>query len=162
MLLQAVKKAGLTKVFQLRSKLVYSTFPIGAKRKNTFGIEFHEVGFILLFWLGFCKQCKKPGWRSPANSVQNTFFRLSPSWRMEKTPLGSNSTRSVSYDHFGWAFPSSAKSRVDEGRPIAFKTRFFDFPHLGKTKKHPWIEFNEFGIIPPFWESFWKKRKKPG
>ena len=161
-LLQAVQKAGLTKVVQLRSKLVYSTFPIGAKRKNTFGIEFHEVAFILLFWLGFCKQWKKPGWRSPANSVQNTFFRLSPSWRMEKTPLGSNSTRSVSYEHFGWAFPSSAKSRVDEGRPIAFKTRFFDFPHRGKTKKHPWIEFNEFGIIPPFWESFWKQRKKPG
>ena len=81
---------------------------------------------------------------------------------MEKTPLGSNSTRSVSYDHFGWAFPSSAKSRVDEGRPIAFKTRFFDFPHWGKTKKHPWIEFNEFVIIPPFWEGFTKERKTPG
>ena len=75
--------------------------------------------------------------RSPANSVQNTFFRLSPSWRMEKTPLGSNSTRSVSYHHFGRAFGSSEKSRVDEGRPIAFKTRFFDFPNRGETKKHP-------------------------
>ena len=36
------------------------------------------------------------------------------------------------------AFPSRAKSRVDERRPIAFKTRFFDFPHPGETKKHPW------------------------
>ena len=58
---------------------------------------------------------------------------------MEKTPLGSNYTRSVSYHHFGRAFGSSAKSRVDEGRPIAFKTRFFEFPHRGETKKHPWV-----------------------
>ena len=65
-------------------------------------------------------------------------FRLSPSGRNEKTPLGSNSTRSVSYHHFEWAFPSRLKSRVDERRPIAFKTRFFDFPHRGETKKHPW------------------------
>ena len=71
------------------------------------------------------------------NCVQNAFFRLSPSGRNEKTPLGSNSTRSVSYHHFEWAFPSRAKSRVDERRPIAFKTRFFDFPHRGETKKHP-------------------------
>ena len=65
-------------------------------------------------------------------------FRLSPSGRNEKTPLGSNSTRSVSYHHFERAFPSRAKSRVDERRPIPFKMRFFDFPHRGETKKHPW------------------------
>ena len=117
---------------------VFSTFPIGAKRKNTLGIEFHEVSFIPPFWVGFSKQRKKPGWRRSSNWVQNTFYRLSPSGRNEKTPLGSNSTRSVSYHSFGWAFPSSAKSRVDEGRPIEFKTRFFDFPHWGETKKHPW------------------------
>ena len=56
----------------------------------------------------------------------------------KKTPSGSNSTRSVSYHHFEWAFPSRAKSRVDERRPIAFKTRFFDFPHRGETKQHSW------------------------
>ena len=60
-LLQAVQKAGLTKVVQLRSKRVFSSFPIGAKRKNTLGIEFHGVGFIPPFWVGFYKQCKKPG-----------------------------------------------------------------------------------------------------
>ena len=86
-LFQAGQKAGLTNVVQLRSKRVFSTFPIGAKRNNTLGID---------------------------------------------------STRSVSYHHFEWAFPSRAKSRVDERRPIAFKTRFFDFPHRGETKKHPW------------------------
>ena len=161
-LFQASKKAGLTKVVQLRSKLVNSTFPIGGNRKNTLGIEFHEVGFIAPFLLCFCKQCKKPGWRRSSNCVQNSFIRLSPSGRNEKTPLGSNSTRSLLYYYFGWAFASSAKSQVDEVPPIVFKTRFFDFPHRGEWKKHPWIEFNEFGIIPPFWESFWKQRKKPG
>ena len=105
--------------------------------KNTLGIEFHEVGFIPPFWESFWKQRKKPGRRRSSNCVQNSFFRLSQSGRNEKTPFGSNSTRSVSYDHFGWAFPSSAKSRVDEGRSIAFKTRFFEIPHMGETKKHP-------------------------
>ena len=137
-LFQAGQKAGFTNVVQLRSKRVFSTFPIGAKRKNTLGIEFHEVGFIPPFWVGFSKQGKKPGWRTSSNYVQNAFFRLSSSGRNEKTPLGSNSTRSVSYHHFEWAFPSRAKSRVDELRPITFKTRFFDFPHRGETKKHPW------------------------
>ena len=60
-LLQAVQKAGLTKVVQLRSKRVFSSFPNGAKQKNILGIEFHEVGFIPPFLVGFCKQCKKPG-----------------------------------------------------------------------------------------------------
>ena len=88
--------------------------------------------------MGFSKQGKKPGWRTSSNCVQNAFFRLSPSGQNEKTPLGSNSTRSVSYHHFERAFPSRAKSRVDERRRIAFKTRFFDFPHRGETKKRPW------------------------
>ena len=87
--------------------------------------------------MGFSKQGKKPGSRTSSNRVQNAFFRLSPSGRNEKTHLRSNSTRSVSYDHFEWAFPSRAKNRIDERRPIAFKTRFFDFPHRGETKKHP-------------------------
>ena len=135
---QAAQNAGLTKVVQLGWKLVSSSFPIGTEQKNTLGIKFHEVGFIPPFLLGFCKQCKKAGWRMSSNCVENSFFRVFPSGRNEKTPFGSNSTRSASYHHFGWAFPSSAKRRVDEGRPIAFKTRFFDYPHRGKTKKHPW------------------------
>ena len=88
--------------------------------------------------MGFSKQGKKPRSRISSNCVQNAFFRLSPSGRNEATPLGSNFTRSVSYHHFEWAFPSRAKSRVDERRPIAFKTRFFDFPHRGETKQHHW------------------------
>ena len=72
------------------------------------------------------------------------FFQLSPSGRSEKTPLGSNFTISVSCHHFGWAFPSSGKSRVDESRPIAFETRFFNFPHRGETKKHAWDRILQF------------------
>ena len=39
-LFQAAEKAGLTKVVELRSKRVFSTLPIGAKLKNSLGIEF--------------------------------------------------------------------------------------------------------------------------
>ena len=87
--------------------------------------------------MGFSKQRKKPGSRRSSNRVQNAFFRLSPSGRNEKTPLRSNSTRSVSYHHFGWASPSSAKSRVDEDRPIALKTRFFGLSPSGRNEKIP-------------------------
>ena len=59
-LFQAAEKAVLTKVVQLRSKRVFSTFPIGAKRKNTLGIEFYNFGFLPPFWVGFSRQRKKP------------------------------------------------------------------------------------------------------
>ena len=72
-LFQAAEKAGLTKVLQLRSKRVFSTFPIGAKRKNSLGIEFYNFGFMPPFWVGFSKQRKKPGSRKLSNLVQNAF-----------------------------------------------------------------------------------------
>ena len=72
-LFQAAEKAGLTKVVQLRSKRVFSTFPIGAKRKNTLGIEFYNFGFLPPFWVGFSKQRKKPGSLKWSNCVQNAF-----------------------------------------------------------------------------------------
>ena len=161
-LFQAGQKAGLTNVVQLRSKRTCSTFPIGAKRKNTLKIEFHEVGFIPPFWVGFSKQGKKPGWRTSSNCVQNELVRLSLSGRNEKTPLRSNSTRSVSYHHFEWAFPSRAKSRVDELRPSGFKRICLTFPIGAKWKNTVKIEFHEVGFIPPFWVGFSKQGKKPG
>ena len=161
-LLHSVQKAGLTKVVQLRWKLVSSSFPIGAKRKNTIGFEFHEVGFIPPFWVGFTKERKTPGWRRSSNCVENSFFRVSPYGRIEKTPFGSNSTRSVSHHHFGWAFPSNAKSRVDEGRPIAFKTRFFDFSHRGETKKHPWVRIPGGRFHTPIFAGLYQAAENAG
>ena len=156
-LYQAAEKAGFTKVDQLRSKRVFLTFPIGAKRENSLGIEFYNFGFMPPFWVGFTKQRKKPGSRRSSNCVQNAFFQLSPSGRNKKTPFGSNFTISVSCHHFGWAFPTSGNSRVDEGRPITFKTRFFNFPHRGETKKHPWDRILQFRfhatILPGFFEA---------
>ena len=141
---EAAEEAGCTKVVQLRLKRVFSTFPIGAKRKNTLGIEFLNFGFMPPFWVGFSKQRKKPGVRRSSNCVQNAFSQLSPSGRNEKTRLGSNFTISFSCHHFGWVFRSSGRSWVYEGRPIAFKMRFFNFPRPGKTKKHPWDRILQF------------------
>ena len=95
-LFQAAEKAGLRKVVQLRSKRVFSTFPIGAKRKNTLGIEFYNFGFMPPFWVGFSKQRKKPGGRWSSNCVQNAFFQLSPSGRKKKNTLG------IEFDNFGF------------------------------------------------------------
>ena len=159
---EAAEEAGCTNVVQLRSKCVFSTFPVGAKRKNTLGIEFYNFGFMPPFWVGFSKQRKKPGVRRSSNCVQNAFFQLSPSGRNEKTPLGSNFTISVSCHHFGWAFPSSGKSRVDEGRPITFKTRFFNFPHRGETKKHPWDRILQFRFHATILGRFFEAAEEAG
>ena len=161
-LFQAAEKAVLTKVVQLRSKRVFSTFPIGAKRKNTLGIEFYNFGFMAQFRVGFSKQRKKPGGRRSSNCVENAFFQLSPSGRNDKTPLGSNFTISVSCHHFGWAFPSSGKNRVHEGRPIAFKTRFFNFPHRGETKKHPWDLILQFRFHATILGGLFQEAQKAG
>ena len=72
-LFQAAQNAGVTKVVEFRSKHVFSTFPIGAKRKNSLGIEFYNFGFMPPFWVGFSKQRKKPGSRKWSNCVQNAF-----------------------------------------------------------------------------------------
>ena len=72
-LFQAAQNAGVTKVVQFRSKRVFSTFPIGEKRKNSLGIEFYNFGFMPPFWVGFSKQRKKPGSRKWSNCVQNAF-----------------------------------------------------------------------------------------
>ena len=188
-LFQAGQKAGLTNVVQFRSKCVFSTFPIGAKRKKTLGsnstrsVSYHHFEWAFpsraksrvderrpsafktrFFDFPHRGETKKHPWdRIPRGQFHTTIlsglfqagqkagltnvvqfrskcvFLFSPSGRNEKTPLGSNSTRSVSYHHFERAFPSRAKSRVDERRPIPFKMRFFDFPHRGETKKHPWV-----------------------
>ena len=189
------KKADWRRSSNCVQNAFFSTFPIGAKRKNALGSEFYNFGFMPPFWVGFTKQRKKPGSRRSTNCVQNAFFQLSPSGRNEKTPLGSNFTisvfmppfwvgfwkqrkkpggrRSTNYvqnaffqlsqsgrnektplgsnfrisvlcHHFGWVFRSSGRSRVYEGRPIAFKMRFFNFPRRGETKKHHWDRVLQF------------------
>ena len=122
----------------------FQLFPSWPDKKNSRDIKFYNFGFMPPFWVGFSKQRKKPGWRRSSNCVQNVFFQLSPSGRSEKTALGSNFTISVSCHHFGWAFPSSGKSRVHESGPISFKTRFVKFPHREETKKQPWDRILKF------------------
>ena len=93
---------------------------------------------------GLFQAAEKAGLTKVVQLRSKRVFQLSPSGRSEKTALGSNFKISVSCHHFGWAFPSSGKSRVDEGPPIAFKTRFFNFPHRSEAKKQPWDRILQF------------------
>ena len=138
------KKPGWRRLSNCVQNAFFQFFPSWPDKKNSREIKFYNFGFMQPFCVGFSKQRKKPGWRRSSNCVQNAFFQLSPSGRREKTALGSNFTISVSCHHFVWAFPSSGKSRVDEGRPIAFKTRFFNFPDWGEAKKQPWDRILQF------------------
>ena len=96
----------------MRSKRVFSTFPIGAKRKNSLWIEFYNFGFMPPFWVGFSKQ--------------------------------------------------QTKRRVDEGRAIAFKTRFFNFPHRGKAKKQPWDRTLQFRFYATILGGLFQAAEKAG
>ena len=138
------KKPGWRRSSNCVQNAFFQLFPSWPDKKNSREIKFYNFGFMPPFCVGFSKQRKKPGWRRSSNCVQIAFFQLSPLERSEKTALGSNFTISVSCHHFGWAFPSSGKSRVDEGPPIAFKTRFFNFPHRGEAKKQPWDRILQF------------------
>ena len=93
---------------------------------------------------GLFQAAEKAGLTNVVQLRSKRVFSTFPSGRSEKTPLGSNFTISVSFHHFGWAFPSSGKSRVHESGPIAFKTRFVKFPHRRETKKHAWDRILKF------------------
>ena len=110
---------------------------------------------------GLFQAAQKAEWTNIVKLSSKRVFRLSPSGRNEKTSLGSNCTRSVSYHYFGWAFPSSAKSRIDDYREIEFKTRFSTFPIGAQRKNTVGIELHEVGFIPLFWVGFSKQRRKP-
>ena len=90
--------------------------------------------------------CHHFGWAFPSSAkpwgnegrripFKTRSFNFSHLGQTKKTAVGSYFAISVSCHHFGWAFPSSGKSRVDEGRQIALKTRFFNFPHRRRSEK---------------------------
>ena len=61
-----------------------------------------------------------------------------------------------------WAFPSSGKSRVDEGPPIALNTRFFNFPHRGEAKKQPWDRILQFRFHATILRGLFQAAEKAG
>ena len=135
-LFQAAEKAGLTKVVKLRSKRVFSTFPILARQQKQPWVHILQYQFHATILGGLFQAAEKAGLTKVIQLRSKRVFSTFPILaRQKKTAVRSNFTISVSCHHFVWAFPSSGKSRVDEGRPIAFKTRFFKFSHLGQTKK---------------------------
>ena len=106
------------------------------------------------FWVGFSKQRKKPGSRKWSNCVQNG--------GKQKNTLG------IEFYNFGFmppfwvGFSKQRKRRVDEGRPIAFKTRFFNFPHRGETKKQPWDRILKFRFHATILGGLYQAAEKAG
>ena len=111
---------------------------------------------------GLFQAAEKAGLTKVVECVRNAYFQLSHSERNEKTPLGSNFTISVSWHHFGWAYPSSGKSRVDEGRPLAFKTSFLNFAHRGETKKHARDRILQFQFPATIFGGLFQAAEKAG
>ena len=144
-LFQAAEKAGLTKVVQLRSKRVFSTFPILARQKKQPWDQILQLRFHATILGGLFQGAEKAGLTKVDQLHSKRVFSTFPILaRQKKTAAGSNFTISVSCHHFGWAFPSGGKSGVDKGRLIALKTRFFNFPHRGEAKKQPWDRILQF------------------
>ena len=59
-------------------------------------------------------------------------------------------------------FSKHGKSWVDEGPPIAFKTRFFNFPHRGEAKKQPWDRILQFGFHATILGGLFQAAEKAG
>ena len=113
------------------------------------------------FWVGFPSSGKSRVDEGRPIAFKTRFFNFSHVGQTKKTAVRSNFTISVSCHHFVWAFPSSGKSRVDEGPPIAFKTRFFNFPFRGEAKKQPWDRILQFRFHATILGGLFKVQKKP-
>ena len=165
----------MTNVVQLRSKRVFSTFPIGAKRKNTLRIEFHDVrqpGFLPLLEKPTQNGGMKPtSW----NSIPMVLFRFAPMGKVEKTRFERNWTTFVNplfallgKAHSKWWYETDRRPNCDPKgvfstfAPIGAKvekTRFESqlddvrfhttafCPGLGKAQgEMPWYETDRRGI----------------
>ena len=120
---------------------VFSIIPIGAKRKNTLGIEFYNFGSMPPFWVGFTKQRKKPGSRRSTNCVQNAFFQLSPSGRNEKHPRDRILQFRFHGTISGGLFQAAEKARLTKVVELRSKRVFSTFPIGAKRKNTLGIEF---------------------
>ena len=116
-----------------------------------------------LFWVGFSKQRKKPGWRRSSNCVQNAFFQLFPSWPEKKN------SREIKFYNFGFMPPfcvGFSKQRKKPGwrrSSNCVQNAFFQlFPSWPDKKNSREIKFYNFGVMPQFCVGFSKQRKKPG
>ena len=128
----------------MRSKRVFSTFPILARQKKPPWDQILQFRFHATILGGLFQAAEKAGLTKVDQLRSKRVFSTFPIGAKRKKPLGSNFKISVSCHHFGWAFPSSAKRWGNEGRRIPFKTRFFNFPHRGEAKKQPWDRILQF------------------
>ena len=138
------KKPGWRRSSNCVQNAFFQLFPSWPDKKNSGGFKFYNFSFMPPFWVGFPSSGKSQVDEGRPIAFKTRFFNFSHLGQTKKTAVRSNFTISVSCHHFVWAFPSSGKSRVDEGRPIAFKTRFFNFPHRGEAKKQPWDRILQF------------------
>ena len=161
-LFQGAEKAGLTKVVELRSKRVFSTFPIGAKRKTTLGIEFYNFRFLPPFWVGFSKQRKKPVDEGRPIAFKMRFFNFPHRGETKKHPWDRILKFRFHATILGGLFQAAEKAWLTKVVQLRSKCVFSTFPVGAKRKNTLGIKFYNFGLLPPFWVGFSKKRKKPG
>ena len=156
------KKPGWRRSSNCVQNAFFQFFPSWPDKKNSRGFKFFNFSFMPPFWVGFSKQRKKSCWRTSSNCVQNAFFQLFPSWPDKKN------SREIKFYNFGFMppfcvdFPSSGKRRVDEGRPIAFKMRFFKFPDRGEAKKQPWDRILQFRFHATIFGGLFQAAEKAG
>ena len=83
-LFQAAEKAGLTKVVQLRSKRVFSTFPLLARQKKQPWDQILQFQFHATILGGLFQAAEKAGLTKVVQLRSNAFFQLFPSWPDKK------------------------------------------------------------------------------
>ena len=140
-LFQAAEKAGLTKVLQLRSKRVFSTFPFGAKRKNSFGIEFYNFGFMPPFWVGFSRCGKSRVHESGPISFKTRFVKFPHRGETKKQPWDRILKFRFHATILGGLFQAAEKAGLTKVLQLRSKRVFSTFPIGAKRKNSLGIEF---------------------
>ena len=156
-LFQVAQKALLTKVVQLRSKRVFSTFSTGAKRKNILGIEFHKVGLIPSILGGLFQAAQKAGLTKVVQLRSKRVFSTFPIWvETKKHPWDRIPRGRFHTTILGGLFQAAQKAGLSKCVKLHSKRVLWTFPIGGKRKTSLGIESYEVGFIPTFWVNFSK------
>ena len=144
-LFQAAEKAGLTKVVQLRSKRVFSTFPILARQKKQPWVQILQFQFHATILGGLFQAGEKAGLTKVVQLRSKRVFSTFPILaRQKKQPWVQILQFQFDATILGGLFQAAEKAGLTKVVQLRSKRVFSTFPILARQKKQPWVQILQF------------------
>ena len=144
-LFQAAEKAGLTKVVQLRSKRVFSTFPILARQKKQPWDQILQFRFHATILGGLFQAAEKAGLTKVVQLRSKRVFSTFPILaRQKKQPWDQILQFRFHATILGGLFQAAEKAGLTKFVQLRSKRVFLTFPILARQKKQPWVQILQF------------------